>query len=222
MTRVLVVAPHADDESLGCGGTLLKHKERGDSVVWLLLTCALARHGYSESDEQREAEQIRQVSAGFGFAQSVSLQLPPAQLDQIPKRELASAIGRVVRETGAECLYLPHPGDVHTDHAATFDAACSATKWFRHASVRRVATYETVSETEFGLSPLHGGFRPNLFVDISAHLERKLQLLRLYQTEMGEFPFPRSETNVAALARLRGATAGFQAAEAFTILKDVW
>lgn len=220
--RVLVVAPHADDESLGCGGTLLKHKQRGDCTAWLLLTCALAEHGYSESEERIESEQIERVREGFGFDELFNLKLPPAQLDRIAKRDLATAVGRAVRDFGADCLYLPHPGDAHSDHLLAFEAASSATKWFRYPGVQRVATYETVSETEFGLSPNHAAFRPNYFVDISSHLERKLQLLSIYGTEMGEFPFPRSAQHVVSLARVRGAAAGFQAAEAFTILKDVW
>ena len=77
--------------------------------------------------------------------------------------------------------------------------------------------YETLSETEFGLDP-DTGFHPNVFVDIRPFLKRKIELLQIYKSELGEFPFPRSETAVRALAQYRGATAGFEAAEAFILL----
>ena len=100
-----------------------------------------------------------------------------------------------------------------------FDAASACCKWFRYPSVRRVLAYETLSETEFGLDP-DTGFHPNVFVDIRPFLERKIELLQIYESEIGEFPFLRSATAVRALAQYRGATAGFEAAEAFKLLID--
>ena len=79
--------------------------------------------------------------------------------------------------------------------------------------------YETLSETEFGLDP-DTGFHPNVFVDISSFLEHKIKLLQIYKSELGKFPFPRSETAVRALAQYRGATAVFEAGEAFQLLRE--
>ena len=114
---------------------------------------------------------------------------------------------------------IPHRGDVHTDHQVVFDAVGACCKWFRYPSVKRVLAYETLSETEFGLNP-QAGFQPNMFVDISLFMERKLELLKIYQSELGEFPFPRSITAVRALAQYRGATSGFEGAEAFMLLRE--
>ena len=79
--------------------------------------------------------------------------------------------------------------------------------------------YETLSETEFGLEQ-NETFHPNVFIDISSFLERKLELLKIYASELNDFPFPRSETTLKALAQLRGASAGFKAAEAFQLLRE--
>ena len=97
-------------------------------------------------------------------------------------------------------------------------AAC--VKWFRYPSVRRVLAYETISgKTELGLS-LEAVFRPNVFVDISAYLERKLEIMSIYKSEVQDFPFPRSMRAIRSLAEWRGTSAGFQAAEAFELLRE--
>jgi LmbE family N-acetylglucosaminyl deacetylase len=81
-------------------------------------------------------------------------------------------------------------------------------------------TYETLSETEFGLNPVDSSFRPNLFVNISDQINLKLAILKIYQSELGEHPFPRSLDAVQALALLRGSQMGVKAAEAFQILRE--
>jgi LmbE family N-acetylglucosaminyl deacetylase len=116
-------------------------------------------------------------------------------------------------------VLLPNRGDAHSDHRTVFDAAVACTKWFRYPTVRRVLAYETLSETDFGLSP-GDAFQPNYFVDITTHLEAKLAALQLYESEMHEFPFPRSVAALRALAAIRGAASGFVAAEAFQLLRE--
>jgi LmbE family N-acetylglucosaminyl deacetylase len=100
-----------------------------------------------------------------------------------------------------------------------FDAVASCTKWFRYPSINRILAYETLSETDFGLST-EQAFRPNVFVDIESFLDRKLQAMEVYKSEMGEFPFPRSREAIRALAAVRGAASGFKAAEAFELLRE--
>lgn len=94
-------------------------------------------------------------------------------------------------------------------------------KWFRFPSVRDVLAYESLSETGFGILPTLPAFRPNLYVDISAFRERKLDLMALYCGEMGTFPFPRSAEVMRAQAALHGSAAGCAAAEAFMLLKGI-
>lgn len=177
MKNVLIISPHPDDETLGCGGTLLKHKVIGDVLHWIIITNMKASHQFS--------------------------------IERIQKRN-------------AEIIYVPYRGDVHTDHAVVFDAVISCTKWFRYPYVKQVLAYETLSETDFGLNPDSQGFRPNLFVNIEGFLEEKINIMKIYESEMGMFPFPRSEQAIRALAYVRGAASGYQAAEAFMILKARW
>jgi LmbE family N-acetylglucosaminyl deacetylase len=221
MNTVLVVAPHPDDETLGCGGTILRHIADGDAVHWLIVTDMCTGHGFSEAQVSRRQAQIRKVATAFGFGKVHNLGLPPAKLDILPIGDLVSSIGEVVKEILPAIVYLPFRGDVHTDHAVVFDAAVSCTKWFRYPSIRRVLCYETLSETEFGCNPESTKFTPNSFVDITAYFNRKIEIAQMYEGEMGEFPFPRSAEAMRALAQMRGAACGCHDAESFMILREI-
>lgn len=218
---VLVIAPHPDDESLGCGGTLLRHKCDGDEIHWLIITGMSSAQGFSsEKISVREAE-IAEVGKLYGFKSTFELGLAPAQLDILPMGEVISAISKVVSEVRPDTVYTVYRNDAHTDHQVVFDAVMAATKSFRYPFVKEVLAYETISETDFGYKPEDGGFKPNAFVDIADYLTKKLEILDVFESEMGEFPFPRSREAVAALAKVRGVQCGALAAEAFMLIKGI-
>ena len=221
MNTVLVIAPHPDDETLGCGGTLLRHIANGDTVHWLIVTDMQTEYGFSEMQVNRRQTEIQKVTTAFGFSKVHSLGLPPAKLDTLPITDLVSSIGQVIKDILPTVVYLPFRGDVHTDHATVFDAAVSCAKWFRYVSILRVLCYETPSETEFGLNPEGARFSPNSFVDITPYIDRKIEIAQMYEGEMGEFPFPRSADALRALAQVRGATCGCHAAESFMVLREI-
>ena len=221
--KTLIVAPHPDDELLGCGGTLLRHVAEGGTVAWLLMTAITESAGWStERIEQRVAE-IDRVREGLQISPHhlYALGFPTAELDGIPMNILVGKISQVFVDFQPDQVLLPYPGDVHSDHRVTFEAASACTKWFRYPSVKRVLAYETPSETDFGIDPRESGFKPNVFVDIGEYLERKIELLKVYESEIGKFPFPRSEKALRALALSRGSRAGLRAAEAFSLLYQV-
>lgn len=219
--NVMVIAPHPDDETLGCGGTLLRHRHDGDLIHWVVITGMQKALGFDPARMTRREAEMIEVADLYGFRSVNSLDFPTTALDTIPLSTLVTALKDVFLKVNPEVVYVPYPGDVHTDHRVVFDAAASCCKWFRHPSVKRVLAYETLSETEFCTDPTKPGFSPNVFIDISDFLERKLEILALYDQEVGTFPFPRSLEAVTALASVRGATAGCKAAEAFMLLKEV-
>ena len=221
MSLVLVVAPHPDDETLGCGGTLLRHVCKGDEVYWLIVTDLSVDCGFPQLQVIQRQEEIQQVSKAYGFAEVYNLKLPPAQLEEFPKGKLVSLIGKIVKDVNPEIVYLPYRNDVHTDHRIVFDAVVSCSKWFRYPSIRRVLCYETLSETDFSLYPNLEGFTPNSFVDITNYMDKKIEIAKIYRTEMGQFPFPRSPEALQALAQVRGAASGCLAAESFIILREI-
>jgi LmbE family N-acetylglucosaminyl deacetylase len=217
--KTLVVAPHPDDELLGCGGTLLRRKSEGGSLAWLIVTGMSVETGWEAARVRKRDAEIEAVRAAVGFDAVYDLRLPPARLDELPAAVIIEKFSATFREFAPEEVLIPHRGDAHTDHRLVFDAAAACTKWFRYPSVRRVLAYETPSETDFGLGE-GTAFAPNYFVDIGRQLDAKIATLRIYESELGEFPFPRSIEAVRALALSRGATAGFQAAEAFMLLRE--
>lgn len=215
----LVVSPHRDDEILGCGGTLLRRKSEGAKVGWLIVTGMSEDAGWSAAQVRQRDAEIAEIAKRIGFAEVFNLRLPAARLDTVPMGDLIAQFSAVFKAFAPEEVFLPHRSDVHTDHGRVFDAAAACAKWFRYPSVQRVLAYETISETDFGLNP-DCTFRPNVFVDIGDFLERKLDVMAVYKTELGDFPFPRSVEAVRGLATVRGATAGFTAAEAFQLLRE--
>lgn len=221
MAQVLVFAPHPDDETLGCGATLLKHLAQGDQVSWVIVTRMTEQMGFDTSRQAQRQQEIQQVAQDYGFAQVFELGFPVAQLDRVGLGELVSACADVVAKTQAELLYLPYRGDAHSDHAYVFDAVSACTKNFRYPSVNSVRVYETLSETGFGLNPQDTGFKPNLWVEVNEYLERKIDIMHRFESELAAHPFPRSEQSIRALATLRGAQINQPAAEAFMNLKQV-
>ncbi len=218
---VLVVAPHADDESLGCGGTLLRHLDQGDEVHWLLVTGMSIGSGFSEAQINQRKQEIAKVTGMYGFSAVHELKLPPAALDTLPKGDVVVAISSVIKQVQPQVVYTVYRNDAHSDHEVVFDAVMSATKSFRYPCVERILSYETISETDFGMKPEDGGFRPNVYFNISKFLERKLDILDVFSSEMGDFPFPRSRKALEALASLRGVQSSCDAAEAFMLLKEI-
>jgi LmbE family N-acetylglucosaminyl deacetylase len=217
--RVLVVAPHPDDETLGCGGTLLRMAQAGAHIAWLIVTDMKGAAGYSDDAIRRREAEISTVSEYFGFSEVFRLGFPTSQLDTLPMVDLIGTVSSVFKAFQPELVFLPSRADVHTDHRAVFDAGAACAKWFRYGSLRRVLAYETLSETDFALDA-GSAFQPNYFVDISEFLDRKLEVMAMYQSEIREFPFPRSVQAIRALATLRGASSGFRAAEAFQLLRE--
>lgn len=220
-SSILVIAPHPDDETLGCGGTLLKLKAQGVSIHWLIVTTIDGVNGFPQERVSVRRAEIELVQKEYGFDSTHCCELPAAELDTIAKATLVSVISSVVQSVQPDTVYVPYRNDVHSDHAAVFDAAMSASKTFRAPWVKSIYVYETLSETDFGLRSDDPGFKPNLFEDISGHLDRKIDIMSLFESEMGAFPFPRSEKCLRALATLRGAQANVNAAEAFMVLKEI-
>jgi LmbE family N-acetylglucosaminyl deacetylase len=217
MNKVLILAVHPDDETLGCGGTLLKHKANGDEIHWLIGT---QTDPATEFYKKREKE-IEKVSALYTFDSVHNLALRTMQVDEYTMSELIGKISNVINEIRPNIIYLPFKSDVHSDHRHIFEAAYSCTKSFRYPFIKKIYMIETLSETEFSPSTKEDSFIPNVFVDISKFMEKKLEIMKIFESEISEHPFPRSIRNLEALATLRGATAGCEYAESFMLLKEI-
>ena len=215
--KILVLAVHPDDETLGCGGTLLKHKDNADEINWLICTTIDKAHNnyYKREDE------ISKVTKLYNFDSVHNLRLKTMQVDEYSMSELIGKISKVINEVEPSIIYLPFKGDVHSDHRKIFEASYSCTKSFRYPFIKKIYMIETLSETEFAPSTKEDSFIPNVFVDISEQMDRKIEIMKVFKSEISEHPFPRSERNLIALATLRGSTAGCEYAESFVLLKEI-
>lgn len=219
--KILVIAPHADDETLGCGGSLLRHKAEGCEIHWLLITGMSKLSGFSAELISKRKHEIDLAAEYYSFDSVHQLNLPPAALETLPIGQIIGGISNVVNLVKPDTVYVPYRNDAHSDHELVFDAAMSATKSFRYPFIKRILSYETISETDFGMKPEDGGFRPSVFIDISSYLDKKLNILDVFESEVGEFPFPRSRKALEALASLRGVQSNCNAAEAFMLIKEI-
>ena len=217
MSKVLVVAVHPDDETLGCGGTLLKHKDKGDEIYWLICTETNTDNTFYRTREK----EISKASELYNFDKVYNLGLKTMQVDEYSMSELIGKISKIINDVQPAIIYLPFKGDVHSDHRKIFEAAYCCTKSFRYPFIKKIYMMEVLSETEFVPSTKEDSFIPNVFVDITAYIDKKIEIMKNFESEMGEHPFPRSERNLRALATLRGATVSCEYAESFVLLKEI-
>lgn len=221
MNKVLIFAVHPDDETLGCGGTLLKHKANGDEIHWVICTDVKESDGHSNKRITTRNKEIEKVEKLYEFDSVHRLGLSTMRIDEYTVSELIGKISNIINQVKPNVVFLPFKGDVHSDHRYFFDAAFSCTKSFRYPFIKKVYMIETLSETEFAPSLVENSFMPNVFIDISSYMDKKLEIMKVFESEIAEHPFPRSIENIEALATIRGAMSNCKYAEGFMLLKSI-
>lgn len=211
MKKVCVIAVHPDDETLGCGGTLLKHLRHGDYIHCIFVT--------SGNEEQKKY--IDKISKEYSFKNVFNLGFEELRLSDISLNDIIPSISKIFNEVKPEIIYMPNRSDVHSDHKAIFNAVLSCTKSFRYPFIKKVLMMEVISETDFSLGLPETMFIPNYYVDISETFEQKIQIMKMYESEMLEYPHTRNESTMTALNRYRGSLIGTEYAEAFMAIKIV-
>jgi LmbE family N-acetylglucosaminyl deacetylase len=220
--RILIFSVHPDDETLGCGGTILKHAAEGCELYWLIVTVPHEPQ-WSAEVGARKAKEIERVANAYGVKKTYKLGFPTAKLETVPQGELMDAIRNVIAEVKPQIVYMIHAGDVHTDHHAAFAAAmCVMKPFYMHKfGIRRVLSYETISSTDAAPPQFLPAFVAHTFIDVTSHLEKKLTIMSMYETETHPDPMPRGPSAIRALARMRGATVSVEYAEAFMMIREV-
>ena len=218
--RVMVVAPHPDDETLGAGGTIVKYSAQGAEVFVLMVSGHLPPL-YSREAYDHTVSEAKDAFELLGVSHSKFLEIPATMIDDQPLHEVNGKISKIVNEFSPHIIFCPYP-DRHVDHRLVFNSVMVAT---RPVGVGRdieiVATYETLSETHWNAPHIEPNFTPNWVVDITKHIDKKLDALRCYKSQISDFPGPRSIEAVEALAKFRGTQAGFGYGEGFHIVRMV-
>lgn len=218
--KVLVIAPHPDDEVLGAGGTMRRLAQEGHAV-----TAAIMTRGWEplfpESQVETVRAEARDASAHLGVTPRF-VDLPVTRLALMPEHELNAALDQLVADERPEWVFLPHPGDRHEDHRQLYDAAMVALRPVGGRDyVRRIWCYETVSETHWAAAHMEPNFAPQTWVDISAQLPDKLEAMSRYASQVQPAPGPRSLEAVEALAVWRGSVVSMAAAECFEVVREL-
>lgn len=219
--RILLISPHPDDETLGAGGTILKLTEENNSIYWLIITEMSEKLGFSKEEILNRQREIEKVAEMYGFENVFNFNFPTTKLDTIPIGDLISKISAYIYKIRPEIIFVNNRSDIHTDHKITFQAVVSATKPFRMNFIKKILMYETVSETDALISLIENAFLPNIFVDISNYIGKKLEIMSIYKSEIMEYPLPRSLDSIKVLARVRGSQMGVEYAEAFMLVREI-
>lgn len=217
--RILVIAPHADDEILGCGATIAKYVSSGDEVSVLIATDA--HIGAPELFTRERVDTVRKEALDahqlLGIKETRFLDFPAPALDVHPSYKMANAILEIIKDVRPDTLYIPFPGDIHLDHFIIHRASIVAARPQGNYTVKNIFCYETLSETEWASSHGANSFFPNCFVDVSNCFSKKLDAMRCFKSQLRGFPHSRSIEALEALAKFRGATIGVERAESFSI-----
>lgn len=221
MRNVVIISAHPDDEVLGAGGTILKHAAQGDIINWVIVTNICTEHGFDAKRVKDRQREIDEVAAQLGVAKTYKLDYPTMSLTNTSLIKLIPQIAEIFSDAKPEIVYTLNRSDAHSDHRIVFDGVAACTKSFRYPFIKRVLMYECISETEAAPALPEKVFIPNYFVDISDFLPKKLEIMKIYSSELAEHPFPRSLENIKALAHFRGASVGVKYAEAFQLLKFI-
>ena len=224
--RVLVVAPHADDETIGMGGTIAKHAAAGAEVFVAVVT----GHGEERPHPlwKRDVwDTVRAEAAEaceiLGVKELMFADVPAVEVDQQPAWKLNQITGAFVTDVKPDVLYVPFPYDLHKDHREIFHSLSVA--WRSSSTVGRairdVYCYEVQSETHWNIPYVEPGFLPTCWVDITAHLDTKVRAFECYKSQLKPPPDARSIEAVRALATWRGSQQHMGAAEAFVTVRAV-
>lgn len=220
--NALVVAVHPDDETLGCGGTLLRLRAEGAQLHWLLVTAAREPE-FTATCAELQRNEVDKVREAYAFDSMDWLRLPACHLDSLPRSDLIRQVRQVVQNVQPELLFVPNRSDVHSDHRVISDVMEAVAKSFhmKQLGIRRILACEVPSETDAGSVLDDRPFQPNYFVDVSRTILRKLEIMSLYGSQVHPDPLPRSLSAIQALARVRGASIGVSHAEAFMLIREI-
>jgi len=216
--RILVIAPHPDDEVLGCGGTIGRLSCEGNTITLCIVTKPYPPDWSTEYIEKKAVE-IEKSNKKLGISHTIFLGFPTVKLDTVPQKDLNDSLSKVISDEKPDIVFIPHNGDLNKDHRIVHEAALVATRPICSSPVKKILAYETLSETEWGHSIAQ--FRPGVYIDITGFIEQKKDAMQLYETELNAAPHPRSLELISALATKRGSEIGVEYAEAFMLIREI-
>lgn len=223
---ILVVAAHPDDEVLGCGGTIAKHTISGDKVHVVIMaegiTSRDSKRDLSKNENalSRLQESAVQASKVLGVSSLDLKDFPDNRMDSVDLLDVIKVVEDFIDRYRPDIVYTHHMGDLNVDHRVVHNAVVTACRPLPSSCVESLLFFEVPSSTEWN-TPFSCIFSPNWFVDISQTINIKMSALKAYNSEVRDWPHPRSIPALEHLARWRGASIGVDAAEAFILGRKI-
>ncbi len=219
--KIIVVSPHPDDETLGCGGFIKKLIEQENTVKILTVSGHLPPL-YTREDYDLTVKEAKRAYNILGVTDFSFLEIPATFIGDKPVSELNGIFTSIFNDFEPNLVLCPFP-DRHIDHRIIFDSIMVASRPVGFGKkIELLAAYETLSETHWNAPYIEPNFNHNLIVDITDQIEDKLEALRSYRSQVDEKIGPRSIESVKALAKFRGSQAGFSFGEAFYLIRQVF
>jgi LmbE family N-acetylglucosaminyl deacetylase len=225
--KILVVVAHPDDEVLGCGGSIAKWSKDGHDIHILIMAEGATsrdknRDRLKKKNELESLSNSAQIASKILGVQSVELlNFPDNRMDSVDLLDVVKTIEDYTEKLKPDVVITHHTGDLNIDHQITHQAVITACRPQPEQTVKRILSFEVPSATEWQSSTVFNHFVPNWFENISETLELKIKALKAYKSEMRKWPHARSIKAVEHLARWRGASMGYKAAEAFMLVRNI-
>ena len=214
--KILILSPHADDEILGCGGTISRYVRYGYDINVLILTNA--NYGAPEIYSKNKIKQIRDESKSankfIGTRKLFFENLPALTLSNYPIYKISNIINKYLSTIKPEVIFIPSINDIHDDHKIIFKAAKVSLRANKKTSIKKILSYEVLSETEWNEN--EKTFSPNYFIKLSkSDVDNKIKAFLKYKSQVKKFPHPRSQKAILSLSKVRGSQVYLEYAEAF-------
>lgn len=220
---ILVLAPHNDDETLGCGATIAKHIQNGDEVFVATLTSIDDDNPVMKPNKEEIRNETKAAMKILGVPEEniIFEDLPNVMVSDIPMYKVNQVVHSVVFNVKPDIMYIPFMNDLHKDHRTIVYAAQVAARTVTEVGrkIKEIYMYETLSETHWNMDHVEGGFLPNVYNDITGLLELKLDAVAAYRSQLKSYPDVRSIKAIEALSIFRGAVMGMREAEAFMLVR---
>lgn len=220
--NILVIGAHSDDEVLGLGGMIIKAKKNGSKVFILIVTDSVSTQ-YSSSEEclhERDSS-FESSCTVLGVDEYHRLKFPDMRLDTVEHVKLNEALSHFILDKNIDTVFVHHPYDVNLDHKLLFESVLVLSRPTPDQTITSLFTYYTPSSTEWGGIDRNRIFQPNIFIDIEDVLDKKIEAISKYKSEVRDFPHPRSIKNIRYMAAYFGSQVGLKAAEPFNLVRSV-
>lgn len=219
---ILIVAAHPDDEVLGCFGTVAKLIKQGYTAYTLILSGGKTSRGRVEQWElDNLKEEMYRANKLIGIKEVYQADFPDNAFDSVPLLSIVKKIEEIKNKVKPEIVFTHHFGDMNVDHQLTYKAVLTATRPIKGDIIEAIYAMEIPSSTEWNSYSKESVFVPNIFFDITDTIEDKVNALNIYQSELREYPHPRSLRHIKELAKVNGTKVGLEYSENFMLVRRI-